>query len=285
MGVLDGAITGQNAGVVGQSSMWTVLIAMIIIFAVVIIMLIRREMQYNKYTDVYELVGTNYKLHRVKGGIFKDDKGVRYFKSKPFGKNGKCVNYREPSNELFTDYETNLFNIPIMPKVQVEQISFLNPFGDTFIPVRRSFITLKRGKDLRITSKEDCEFCQKGVDMEDFLKDPKKHLSKIQDMDHICEKHFGALVNARYECIDQSDLSWMWKKIDDIKDDFGSFLTKYGALIAGAGILIFVIAAIMITYKMQPDIAEAVFQHNKQYIEALKIKGIEAARNVTIPTN
>ena len=280
-----GSLLTNNVGVLGTSATWTIIAVMILFFVVALVLILMNELKYNVYTDVWESIGSNYKLNRVKGGIFKDKDGVRTFKTKKFGKNGKRVNYREPNNELFADFENYLFNVPFFPKVQNEQIAFLNPFGETFIPVRRSFISLKRGVDLRVTSKEDCEFCQTGVDMTQFLDDPKKYLAKIKEMDHICEKHLTELVNARYECIDQSDLSWMWKQIDDIKNEFGTFMMKYAPLIAAAGILVFVAFVVLITYKLQPDIAEVVAQHNRAYIEALKLKNYEVANNVTIPTN
>ena len=161
----------------------------------------------------------------------------------------------------------------------------MNPFGETFIPIRRSFITIKRGSDLAITSNEDCEFCQEGVDIDDFLAEPEQYLDRIKKMDSVCEKHFTQIVNARYECIDQSDLSWMWKQIDDVKNEFGSFLMKFAPLIAIAGMFIFVAAVILLTYKLQPDLQEMVHSANMDYINALKLKSIETAKNVTIPTN
>ena len=216
---------------------------------------------------------------------FKDKDKVRYFKTKKFGKTGKQIMYREPNNELFADYETFIFGVNLFPRVQKEQIAFLNPFGETFIPIRRSFITIKRGKDLSITSKEDCEFCQGGVEMTDFLDSPKKYLDKIKTMDSCCEKHFTQLVNARYECIDQSDLSWMWKNIEDLKNEFGSFLLKIAPLLTVGAMLAFTALVIIVTYKMQPDLADVIVEHNLKYIEAAKLKSVEVAQNVTYPSN
>ena len=121
--------------------------------------------------------------------------------------------------------------------------------------------------------------------MADFLDSPEKYLAKIKDMDHVCEKHFAELVNARYECIDQSDLSWMWKQIEDLKNEFGSFMMKFAPLIAVGMMLVFTAFVIIMTLKLQPDIMEMAKTHNMQYLEAAKIKQIELAKNVTIPTN
>jgi len=275
----------MNFDILSIGAQWTVILMIIFGFMIAIIVLLMNEMRFNIFTDVWECIGGGYKLNRCKGGIFKDSNGVRYFKSKKYGKNGKRIIYREPNNEIFADFENRLWGMPFLPQVQNEQIAFLNPFGETFIPVRRSFITIKRGKDLTITSNEDCEFCKTGVDIDDFLADPETFLDRIKKMDSCCEKHFTQIVNARYECIDQSDLSWMWKQIDDIKNEFGSFLMKFAPLIAIAGMFIFVAVVILLTYKLQPDIQEMVHTANMDYINSLKLKSVEALQNVTYPTN
>lgn len=278
-------IEGLNIDILGLSSFWTVIFAIVFFFIVAFIIIIKNQLKYNCYVDINELVGSSYKLHRTKGGVFTDSNGVRYFKSKKFGKSGKQVIYREPSNELFADYEHNMFDLPFLPRVQSEEIGFLNPFGETFIPVRRSFISIKRGVDLRITSKEDCEFCKKGVKMTDFISNPGLYLEKIKDMDRVCEKHFSDLINARYECIDQSDLSWMWKNIDDLKKDFGDFMLKFAPLVTAGLILVFVAFTVLIVLKTLPDVQDMASEWNMKYLESLKISSVANSQNITYPTN
>jgi len=270
---------------VANTSMYTVAGLMILGMVVVLFIMLKQMFAYNVETDVWEQVNGTYVLHRTKGGIFKDKNGVRYFKTKKFGENNKFVNYREPNNEIYANYSTNILKVAFLPRVVKKQIAFMNPFGETFIPVRRSFVSIKRGVDLSICSKEQCEFCKEGINVEDFLNDPSKYLDKIKTMDSICEKHFTSLVNARYECIDQSDLSWMWREIDEVKKEFGDFLTKYAPIIVVGGMLAFALLTIIITYKMQPDLAEAIAAENRAYLQEFKKQAYEEAKNVTIPNN
>ena len=75
------------------------------------------------------------------------------------------------------------------------------------------------------------------------------------------------------------------KQIEDIKNEFGTFLMKFAPLIAAGMILVFVAFVVIMTLKIQPDIMELAKNHNMQFLEAAKIKQIEVAKNVTIPTN
>jgi len=282
-------IIGSIGNMANGGQLDTIFAGMVIILIIgmlaSLVYIMRGILKYNKFVDVWTNIGGGtYKLIRTKGCIVKDSNGVRTFESLKFGSDRKKIIYREPNNELFGNFEKPLFNFPGFPLTQSDQISFLNPFGDTFIPIRRSFISIRRGVDLSVTSKEDCEFCQNGVNMDNYLDNPKDYLSKIKDNNRLCELCLTKLVNARYECIDQSDLSWMWKQIDDVKSKFGDFLAKYGMVIVALGSLIFVLAVIIFTYKMQPDIQKQIATNWKQYIEASKIAAYEEAKNMSIPT-
>jgi len=282
-------IAGSIGSMAGGGQLDTIfggILAMLVVGMIVfMIIIIRNITKYNKYTDVWTNVGGGaYKLIRTKGCITKDKNNVRTFESLKFGKDKKKIIYREPNNELFGDFERPLFNFPGLPLTQCDQIAFLNPFGETFIPIRRSFISIRRGVDINITSKEDCEFCQEAVDLTDYLDNPKKYLNKIKDNNRICENCFTKIVNARYECIDQSDLSWMWKQIDDVKSKFGDFMTKYGTVIVALGSMVFVLAVIIFTYKMQPDIQAQIASNWKSYMQVAQQGMYETAKNMTIPS-
>jgi len=246
--------------------------------------LIKDIIMYNKYVDAWKMVGGNYKLFRTKGAIKKNKNGVKEFVTRKFGKDGNKINYRDPDGIMFADFEKPLLTLPFLPTVKSEQIAFVNPVGDVWIPVRRSFISIKRGINLSITNHEECEFCNNKVDMTKFIEKPSLFTEKIKNMNNVCEKCFTKLINARYECIDQSDLSWMWKEIDGIKHKYGDFITKFLPAIVIGGSFIFAIAVIVVSYQMHPDINEGIATAYSREAQAYAKAAIEINQGYATPT-
>ena len=250
----------------------------------------KEQSKYRVFTDVYSLVGGSYKLYRTKAAMVQNavDKTYR-LTSRKFGDDDQ-IDIRPPDKSFFSDYEKNLWNFPFLPRVQSEQISFLNPKKDVYIPIRKSFIFLKRGQDLNLTRKEDCDFCKYDLDIERYIHEEdyfNAANNTYPDLDHskCCEKHFNDLVNARFEALDPADISWMWKKQEEFKKKYEEIKFYQQPAFIAAVSYVFVLGVIIFTYKIQPEMYKVAFETYSGVVKSSAENIAMAKYNGTLPTN
>lgn len=172
-----------------------------------------------------------------------------------------------------------------------EHIAFLNATGDVYIPIRRSFINLKRGVDLKLTSKEECEFCKNGIDSYEFMNNDKFKAETLKnkpdlDFDRVCNRCLGNIINAKFEAVDPADEAWMWKKIEENVQKYGDFWNKNQAMIFAIAMLIFALLAILLALKLIPPINQMA---SSNQLEAYRVTLQEQINylkyNNSLPTN
>lgn len=282
-----GTFVSGNAGTIFMLSLFV----LILIILVIIGFIVYDILVFNKKIDAYKLVGTKYILYRTKGRFKKDKNGVIHLISKRFGHDFEKIDVKNPPKEDFTTFMDRLFGFPLFPYVVKEQICLLNVRGSEWISIKKSFVFLKRGIELNVTSKEECDFCRNAIDSykfynDDEYKQEKLNTLKDSDFDSVCTKCFSEIVNARFECIDPVDQSWLFQKLDDIYKKYGDFLTKIAPLIIIGMSFIFVLLLFIFTYKFYPDIMTSI---KTSYLDAHKVvleQQINAIKyNNTLPTN
>ena len=258
----------------------------ILAFLVVImaIFMILDAKKYNKKVTIHVLMGDKYIAYDTKGGIVKNDQGVLCFKTKKFGREGFHIEQNVPPKERFYLKEQCMLNFPLLPYVLKECIDFINIKEGLYVPISHSFISIKRGQDIKLTSKEDCVFCNKHISVETYRKNPELH-TDIKEH-YLCEKCFTEYINARFEGVDSADLSYYWMKVDELKNKFGSFMEKWGAMIILGALLILVGFTFYLMFKYTPDLYGQISQTKEQaYYKALEYNVNQQLYNGSIPTN
>ena len=250
----------------------------------VLYFIVQDTTRYNKKVRVFVLNNGKYVCYDTRGGIIKDKNGVPSFRTKIFGEDKLKINQNVPNRERFYLKQLNMFNFGLLPYVIKECVDFLNVKEGVFIPISHSFITLKRGRDLNVCSKEECEFCKQNVVIEDFRNNPSEY-PKIETFD-MCEKCFTEYVNARYEGIDSADLSFYWAKIEEIEKRWGDWFTKYGVMIVSLACLILVGFVTYFIFKYSGPMFQDVNGAKISTESSMIAQQINAQQyNNTLPTN
>jgi len=239
--------------------------------------------KYNKRTRIFCLRGGKYTCYETKGSKETNKKNVTVFKTKSFGRDNEHIERNNLSNELYYEMENNLLKMPFLPKVLVECVDFMSPKKGVYVPVRRSFISFRRGEELNIGTSDECVCCKENIDIKEYIKNPHDAIKKF---DTICESCLSDLINVRYECIDDADLAYYWSVIDEIDNKYGNFINKYGVIITSIACLVLVGFVIYVINRYYPDMQNAVSAtHNQAYQTALTEQVNAMKYNNTLPTN
>lgn len=278
-------MTGFLLGGGFQISSIVVFIFIGIMFLVMISIILHDIMTYNKKIRVFCLRGGKYTCYITKGRKKTDKQNVTTFNTKRFGRDGESILMKNIGNEKFYEMEDNLFGLPFLPFVLKECIDFMSPKKGVYIPIRRSFISFKRGQDLEIVNKEECVCCKNNIEPKDVLLNPEKY-SNLGSFDKLCEPCMSELIDARYEGVDDADLSYYWSIIEEIEKKWGDALAKYAIIIISVLCLILVGFTIWTVNHYYPDIQKAVADtHMAVYNKAIEVNVAQTQYNNSLPAN
>jgi len=270
-------------GLVGIGDIMPFILGILILIGLIVV--INDMRKYNKEVRIFALRGGKYTCYTTKGAKQTNKQNVTIFKTKTFGRDNEKIETNNLSNEKFYEKEQTLWNLPFLPFVLKECIDFMSPKKGVYIPIRRSFISFKRGEELNLCTEKECECCKSGIELTDFMKDPSKY-PQVESFNNLCERCFTELINVKYECIDDSDLSYYWTIIDEIEKKYGELFAKYAIIIISVFCLLLVGFTIYIANKYYPDIQKAVADsHMLVYEKVINAQINTAYYNNTLPTN
>jgi len=250
-----------------------------------LIVIINDMRKFNKGVRIFALRGGKTTSYITKGSKTTDKRNITVFETKRFGRDNEKIKMNNLSNEKFYEQEGVLWNMPYFPFILKECIDFFSPKKGVYIPVRHSFLSFKRGEDLHISPASECDCCKAGIDLTDFMKNPEK-FPQVNTFNNLCERCVTELINVRYECIDDSDLSYYWTVIDEIEKKYGEMFAKYAILVISALCLILVGFTIYCANKYYPDIQEAVSSsHQAVYDKVINAQINAQYYNNSLPTN
>lgn len=277
----------------GQITTITAIIILLLLIIVLFIVVIIQAMKYNKIIHIHKLVDNHFIEFAAKGGIFKDKNKIAYLKSTVFGLDKDQIkSLRVPSGEYWEPKMTRIWGMPFMPYTIRESINMVLIDGN-YMPIKPNFVTLKRGEKLIVSDVDDCDFCKHGldsykfmVDQEDYIKNiiiPLETTKKIKiNLDVVCKKCFSNIINAKYECVDVADKGWYYKTLEDNKNRYADFLTKFMGPMLIAAFLIFTIIFLFIVFNGTPAIIKAITNSRIEQYNAY-VQGQQTIYNVTAP--
>lgn len=284
------AVTSQLGN---QSLLIAFIVIMIILIFIFLGIIIWQILKYNKIIHIHKLIDNHYVEYSTKGGIFKDKNKIPFLRSTVFGRDGdKISNQRVPSGEYWENKMCKIGGLFFMPYTIKESIHFLLINGN-YIPIKPNFVTLQRGQNLKVSDLDDCDFCKYGIDSYEFMMEKDRYINEVipkietdknikLNLETVCKKCYSNIINAKYECVDVADKAWYFKTLEDNKNRYGDFLTKFMPAILIAAFLIFTIIYLFIVLQSTPKLIET---QSNAYINQYNqwTQGQQHIYNITAP--